>query len=172
FPDSANAYVPHYYGVMGAKGINPADGSAYPLVGPGSVTLAFGRFATTGVLFRNSSVRPQHVLDGLSTTLFVGEQSWHTPSQRTWLRGTADGHSGGAKNIQHPINSLGYNVSATLPIGGTPSFNDVSMGSRHSGGGTHFVMGDGTIRFLSENINLNVYRALATRALEEPVSVP
>ena len=30
--------------------------------------------------------------------------------------------------------------------------------------GTNFVMGDGSVRLVTETINLNVYRALATRS--------
>ncbi|OYW18717.1 MAG: hypothetical protein B7Z55_10110 [Planctomycetales bacterium 12-60-4] len=41
--------------------------------------------------------------------------------------------------------------------------------SPHIGGG-HFTMADGGVRFLSENIDLGLYRALATIAGGEPVS--
>ncbi|MFO1045172.1 MAG: DUF1559 domain-containing protein [Planctomycetaceae bacterium] len=45
----------------------------------------------------------------------------------------------------------------------------VSAGSRHTGG-VHAMMGDGGIRFVSDNIDLNVWRALGTRAGGETVS--
>ncbi len=45
----------------------------------------------------------------------------------------------------------------------------VSAGSRHTGG-VHAMMGDGSIRFVSDNIDLNVWRALGTRAGGEPIS--
>jgi hypothetical protein len=38
----------------------------------------------------------------------------------------------------------------------------VSANSRHTGG-VHAMMGDGATRFVSENIDLNVWRALGTR---------
>lgn len=45
----------------------------------------------------------------------------------------------------------------------------VSANSRHTGG-VHGMMADGSIRFVSENIDLNVWRALGTRAGGEAVS--
>lgn len=45
----------------------------------------------------------------------------------------------------------------------------VSANSRHTGG-VHAMMGDGATRFVSENIDLNVWRAVGTRAGGEAVS--
>lgn len=45
----------------------------------------------------------------------------------------------------------------------------VSASSRHVGG-VHAMMGDGSIRFVSENIDVNVWRALGTRSGGEAVS--
>lgn len=45
----------------------------------------------------------------------------------------------------------------------------VSAGSRHTGG-VHGMTADGAIRFVSENIDVNVWRALGTRAGGEAVS--
>jgi hypothetical protein len=45
----------------------------------------------------------------------------------------------------------------------------VSANSRHTGG-VHAMMGDGATRFVSNNIDLNVWRALGTRAGGEAVS--
>ena len=43
-----------------------------------------------------------------------------------------------------------------------------AFGSQHSGG-ANFVMADGSVHFLSENINLAIYRFLGTRADGLPV---
>ena len=42
-------------------------------------------------------------------------------------------------------------------------FNDVSFGSMHPGG-CHFAIADGSTRFVSETIDIGVYKATASRA--------
>lgn len=39
---------------------------------------------------------------------------------------------------------------------------EISFGSRHTGG-AQFGMADGSVRFISENVDLRVYSALGTR---------
>jgi prepilin-type processing-associated H-X9-DG protein len=45
------------------------------------------------------------------------------------------------------------------------------MGSFHHGG-SNFLMGDGSAKFLLETIDLALYKALATCKGREPVQVP
>ena len=47
-------------------------------------------------------------------------------------------------------------------------FENYSFASRHTGGG-HFLMVDGSVRFVSENINETVYRNAATIQSAETV---
>ena len=47
----------------------------------------------------------------------------------------------------------------------------VSANSRHTGG-VHSLTGDGAVHFVSENVDLNVWRALGTRAGSETVESP
>jgi hypothetical protein len=68
---------------------------------------------------------------------------------------------GSAKNVNTGINLTPYN--------GSNNFNDVSFGSMHAGG-AHFVLGDGTVRFISQNIDFALYQGLASRAGSELVS--
>ena len=54
---------------------------------------------------------------------------------------------------------------ASIPINGnftstTPRPQTTGFGSMHTGG-AHFLMGDGTVRFISSNIDLNTMRALS-----------
>lgn len=157
----ANPYTMHYYGIMGPKGNNPVSGTAYGLFHPsGSTATNHGGFATQGVLHYNSKVQLRDITDGSTTTFLLGEMSWLLAGggrYRSWVRGvdTAPA-SGGAKNV---VDSLNSGTSAV--------FNDVSFGSQHKGGG-HFLMSDGSARFFSENVNINLYRSTASRNGGEP----
>ena len=42
--------------------------------------------------------------------------------------------------------------------------NDLPFASLHDGRGAHFVRGDGSVEFLSEDVAITVYKALCTRA--------
>jgi hypothetical protein len=107
------------------------------------------------------------LMDGATNVLMVGERSMHIPNSmtnvdyRSWTRGN-NGGSGATKNIAYPINSTLYN--------GSNNFNDFSMGSNHVGG-CHFMLADGSVHFLSENMDFDVYRALATRGSGEPATI-
>jgi len=108
-----------------------------------------------------TSVRLELVTDGTSNTIMLGEMSWDSQQfgtrYRSWLRG---GDSGGcfcvgARNATNAINS---GMKANL----IAQYNEVPMGSMHPGGAL-FGLGDGSGRFISESIDMNVYRSLASR---------
>jgi prepilin-type N-terminal cleavage/methylation domain-containing protein len=158
----------HYYGILGPKtaaggpvayDCSPTD-STQPTQCDVPAAIAHGGFARNGILGRTTRTRFADVTDGASNTFLVGEISnSHTKAgaemtgYRMWWRGFDGSASGSAKNIVFAINSKGYN--------GSNDFNDIAMGSNHVGG-CHFLMGDGTVRFVSENVDLNLYFATAS----------
>lgn len=167
----------HYYGVMGPSSrANPSlvvlNGKTYSHV-VGSQT-ANNAYSTTGLLgqYRDNpgSVTTGFYTsfalnkDGSSNTFLVAELSKTLPSgvsqYRTWIRGN-NGGSGTTKNVTYPINSTFYN--------GSNNFNDISFGSDHVGG-CHVLMADGTVRFINQNIDLSLYKSLASRQSGEPVA--
>jgi hypothetical protein len=97
------------------------------------------------------------ITDGLSNTIAVGEcvgafcitqnllsQCWGTTA--------------------HPINRMNASLAANLPTQANPRW-DESIGFRsYHTGGAMFLLSDGSVRFISENIDGVTYRALASRA--------
>jgi prepilin-type processing-associated H-X9-DG protein len=89
-----------------------------------------------------------------------------SPQTGGWAPGNISGteYSEVAGSCYSPINSrLNPSINGVLM--------EMSFGSYHPGG-AYFVFGDGAVKFLSENIDLNTYRALGSRAKSEMVSVP
>lgn len=52
------------------------------------------------------------------------------------------------------------NFGSTAASGGSARADTAGYGSMHTGG-CHFLMGDGAVKFISENIDMNTYRALS-----------
>ena len=107
----------------------------------------------------------QEVQDGVSNTFAVGEcvgafcitqnlasQSWGTTA--------------------HPINYMNDTFPQNLPTQANPRW-DESIGFRSfHPGGANFLFCDGTVRFLPNEIDMVVYRALASRSAGEAVTLP
>ncbi|MFO0811458.1 MAG: DUF1559 domain-containing protein [Gemmataceae bacterium] len=164
-------YTIHYYGFNGPLGTNPTSGQSYPvLVLPNGTipTHENAQLAISGMLLKDFTIKLSDVTDGTSNTLLLGEMSWFVEKSgttsvdtygtryRSWLRGSnGDGFVVSARNVVNGINSI-YNVNLTQP------FNNIPMGSQHSGG-ANFAFGDGSVKFIRESIDINTYKALASR---------
>ncbi len=150
----------HYYGVMGPTGLS-MTGRTYSASG----TNPSNSFrSNAGVLIVKEIVTIKDIKDGTSNTLGIGEISWNAANNyRVWCRGSAGGTASGAKNITNPINTTPYN--------GSNNFTDVSFGSQHPGG-AQFALMDGKVTFISENIDMLVYKALGSRKGGETAKVP
>lgn len=180
---STTLYTTHYYGNQGPKlsgsypcitsgltAYNPPTAYASECITlPGTLT-AHGGYATGGMLGRITKVSDRDVNDGMSNTIMVGEISNHRTlagadmvGYRKWYRGAEGSASAGSKNIAYPINSTTYN--------GASNFNDISLGSNHTGG-TQVLMGDGVVRFVSENIDMTILLGAASRDSGEAGNIP
>lgn len=163
------AVTTHYYGVMGPGGLtNPTTmtmgSNTYSYtIGSANANGAWSAHGilshyqeTTGSVSTNRRVRMGDIIDGTSNTLMVGEISKTPPGTlnqyRAWTRGN-NGGSGTTKNVLYPINSTFYN--------GSNNFNDISFASEHTGG-CQFALGDGSVRFVSQTVDLTIYRAMAS----------
>ena len=155
---------------VGATRLNtlicPEDGKAASLAGIGVSSFAGCHHDVEapidvdnhGVFFLNSRVRMADVLDGTSTTIFVGEKIIE-PGDLGWMSGTRATlrNTGTALNAKTPASAL----RSDFHVGG--------FASRHPGG-ANFCFGDGSVRFLSDTINLDVFRYLGNRDDGEPVA--
>lgn len=116
-----------------------------------------------GVLYLNSSIRYRDIRDGASNTIFVGEHSGD-------ILGWASGTRSTLRNAGGPVNAGLGALRGALPQPGLAAPETdaavVTVGgfSSYHAGGSHFTFGDGSVRFISQNIGAEVLRLLAHRA--------
>jgi prepilin-type N-terminal cleavage/methylation domain-containing protein len=126
-----------------------------------------------GPFFRNSRIRMRDITDGTSTSIFLGEHSSKL-SDKTWVGVVPGGYvfssMGGAEStaagmlLVHAGPSGGELNLTGLPIihpVNYPTFHSNQMYSEHRGGG-HVCMGDGAVRFVSENVNVYTWAELSS----------
>ena len=116
-----------------------------------------------GVFFLNSHVRLRDITDGASHTIFVGEKSVDA-TDLGWMSGTrATLRNTGTPIDQTPV-VRDQGESFVLEEGGKAS--DLSVGgySAYHPGGANFLLGDGSVRFLSKTIDQSAYEQLGHRA--------
>ncbi len=156
----------HYHAVLGPTGTNTLTGQQYQVLdNPNAV---YGQVALQGAFGTSarSSTNPNFIIpgrnrmaaisDGTSNTLLLGEFSWNGYQfWRSWIRGWWGDGNGTllytSKNVTNPINSRF-----------SSPWNDSSFGSQHAGG-AQFARGDGSIHFVADNIDMNVYRSVSSR---------
>lgn len=106
----------------------------------------------------NSSCRASGVTDGLSNTLMVGETTLNVYNGRTASWGYRGWVMTGVDVETEGINNWYFSSAPSTVPGRLGSWG--RAGSTHTGG-CHFAMGDGTVKFVSENINLTMLTGLA-----------
>jgi prepilin-type N-terminal cleavage/methylation domain-containing protein/prepilin-type processing-associated H-X9-DG protein len=158
----------NYKGCMGAnwgadesQGWEAADsGTEWPNVGKnGSYD---GLNHGDGMLYRvdyRSPRRDADVTDGLSNTFLLGEALPKYDIYCSWPY----------TNNTYSTCAIPMNINGKFDPRDWP--NAQSFRSEHSGG-ANFVFGDGTIRFINQSIDLNLYRGLATINGQESISPP
>ena len=123
---------------------------------------ACGRVANNGIIVRSRyKVAMKDVTDGTSNTIMIGESAFgerdNDANVRPWIVGSVG-------NCLYTVRNVAYQINQGAKPG--PLRNDVGYGSEHSNG-THFAFADGSVRFLTDNIELRTMFALASRAGDE-----
>jgi prepilin-type N-terminal cleavage/methylation domain-containing protein/prepilin-type processing-associated H-X9-DG protein len=136
------------------------------------------QLAYDGILYVNSRVKISAITDGTSNTFLVGERP---PSSDLvygwWFAGSGDAPFFGATDVCLGVNELLNLNPATRDVLRDGDINDPSdqhrwhFWSLHPGG-THFLMADGSVRFVFYDVGQAVVNAAATRAQGEVLDLP
>ncbi len=137
----------NYIGCFGLQKIESCEG-----LPPGTICQGDGTF------FHMKGVQFADIRDGLSNTILIGERS-SVFGYSTWMGVVPGGEEAMARVLgvlDHPPNSKGTHLE--------------DFSSQHPAG-ANFLLGDGSVRLINDQIDLAVFHALATRAGGEPVTV-
>ncbi len=171
--DRASDYLlagTEYRGRQGALHYRASTGRYENVVLPATGT-ADRRHANSGLIYPMSRVRFSDITDGLSNTILLGETSnsllYDTNARRTGWGGLQPWTWGiyyyneatgpewltlDSKMVRYPINYRGAFAAGETPYT-----------SAHDGG-AQFVLGDGTVRFISQHVSLDILKSISTRS--------
>jgi len=175
-PNSAGAGTTASPYVIGGIGVYTNTG----IVQTGLTSYSADAAVFGGVFGAQSKRGIRDMTDGTSNTIVVGERYTPLLTSTSDLRGTGDAtwvgvtelgsvqattsataadstfaQSGQAAVLGEASNGINYLVTGASPRPMTTGF-----GSLHTGG-AHFAMGDGTVRFISANVNLATFQNLS-----------
>jgi prepilin-type N-terminal cleavage/methylation domain-containing protein len=158
---------------------------------PADATGTTGTVDGGGLFFANSSLSFRDMLDGSSNTFAVGERdgfiwgetgsAWGTGQRRTYAywygitcllpsTGCTAGAQGGGDRAGDVYGCTGVDLNGQRVDSSSTAFRgDVAFSSQHDGGG-HFLMGDGAVRFVSENIESIITGVDSTQGLYQNLS--
>ncbi|WP_339733981.1 DUF1559 domain-containing protein [uncultured Gimesia sp.] len=166
----------HYAGIQGAArpipGSNPDKGTR---------DCGHGWSCDNGTLFSNECITIAKIVDGSSNTIMVAEQSgevdgknltanyyggWHGARNDSRVSGSScsDLWSAGTTCVRFAPNSNIIQGGAT----DTKYRNNTVINSEHTGG-IHVLLGDGSVHFISENIDFTTLKQLCVRYDRVPV---
>ncbi len=109
-----------------------------------------------GMFYGNSNVSIRDITDGTSNVTAIGERGIRNGAG-AWF-GVRDTNGSGDRSVALVVGATSgaMNPQQTADADGL----EIVFSSFHDGG-AHFLMGDGAVRFISENINLTLYQRLS-----------
>ena len=126
-----------------------------------------------GIFSRNSKTRFAEILDGLSNTIACGERQ-NGPFRKGGVHGVHFSYettwAGAVREVTDSSDDHGHMV--LFQAGNTPNspYSDDRDVSAPHVGYANFLFGDGSIRLITDQVDLNVYIGLTTRAGGELLS--
>ncbi len=161
--------VPMYIGVSGG----------YPDVAGrtvGSSSNYGGFYTNNGMLLHNEMTRMRDAIDGTSNVIMVAEQSGRVGNSDirsgyyggytgTSFSGAVTGSNpAGADSWSTGLTGVQYRINSPTTAGGSDNPYDANtiVNSFHTGG-IHALLADGSVRFISENLDINTLRNLCSR---------
>ncbi len=161
-----------YRGVAASNAVANRADNAIPaqFQGPGFTRLE--QVPLNGMFYGCSSVRLRDVTDGTSNTMMLGESYTDTyikdgQQMDYWAFGSPQtgpwnpGSTNVGTEFSEAVGSAVVPINSRLNPLMHGQLMDVSFGSYHIGG-AHFALADGSVRFLSQSMDLAVYQGLAT----------
>jgi prepilin-type N-terminal cleavage/methylation domain-containing protein len=170
--------VPASYRGNAGSNIYSDDVSTIPSSAPAGA-MALEQVPLDGIFYGCSSTRIGHIIDGTSNTVMLGESYcseagkdnqqydyWYfgCPQSGGWV----EGGLGGTEYSEH-LGSTGPKINSILDPTVHGVIVEMSFGSYHVGG-TQVALADGSVRFVSENINIDTWHGLGSRKGGEVIS--
>ena len=128
---------------------------------PGPISSTGNVLVSNGMFHANHCVSVRDITDGASNTIAIGERAWTLGGaaiNAALVFGIQSNTEAVNANNTGLIQALGCGFvlmnSSTSPSS-TPTHHTRNFSSVHVGG-AHFLMGDGAVRFISENLDHNV----------------
>jgi prepilin-type N-terminal cleavage/methylation domain-containing protein/prepilin-type processing-associated H-X9-DG protein len=164
--------VPVSYRGCAGSNIYSDDASTIPSGAPTGAR-ALEQVPLDGMLWGDSAVRIAEVKDGTSKTVIIGESftdpdygkdgqamdywQFGSPQAGGWASGGA-----GGTEYSEGVGSTGPKLNSRLDPSQPGVIMEMAFGSWHPGG-ANLAFVDGSVRFLSQDVDLTAYRALGSR---------